>query len=77
MLMATLSDDFQMGVLCVGCDKLQINRRGGGCCAVFAGEHQAFPSSPEVEIGVAEGVDVARPAEALAGGDLPAAFFRV
>ena len=36
---------------------------------VFAGEHQAFPGAPEVEVRVAEGMQVTGTAEPLTGGD--------
>ena len=38
---------------------------------MLVGQHQPLPAAAEVEIGVAEGVDVAGAAKSLAGGDSP------
>jgi len=60
-------DDLQVGCLGIGRDQLQRNRRRSRRCAVLAGEHQTIPGTPQVEVRVAEGVQVAGTAESLTG----------
>ena len=48
--------------------QFQIDRRRSRRGAVLAGQQQAVPAAAEVEVGVAEGVQVAGAAQPLAGG---------
>ena len=66
-----LGNDLQVGRLRVGRDQLQIHRRRCRRGPVLAGEHQVFPGAPEVEVRVAEGMDVTGAAQPLTGGDSP------
>ena len=73
-----LGDHLKVGRLRIDHDQLQRGRRRCRCRPVLAGEHQAFPGSPELQVRVAEGVDVTGAAQALTcGGSPPAAFLRV
>jgi hypothetical protein len=53
-----LPDDLKMGGVGVGGHQLQIDRCRGRRCAVLAGEDQMFLRSPEIEVRVAEGMDI-------------------
>src|SRR5271168_309910 len=64
-------DDLQVSCLFVGRDQLQIDRR---CCrrrAMLAREHQVLTTPPQIEVRIAEGMDVTRAAQSLASGSSP------
>jgi hypothetical protein len=63
-----LGHDFQVGRLGVSRDQLQVDRRRSGGGAVLIGQKQALAAAAEVEVGVAEGMQVAGTAKALPGG---------
>ena len=63
-----LGDDLQVGRLRVGRDQFQVDRRRRRRGPVLALEHQAVPGAPQIEVRVAEGVDVTGAAQGLAGG---------
>jgi hypothetical protein len=58
-----------MGRLRAGFDQLQIDRRRCRRGTVLTGEDQVFLRSPEIEVRVLEGMDIAEAAQSLTGGD--------
>ena len=69
LVVVGFGDDFQMGRLGVGRHQFQVHRRRSGCGPVFAGQEQAILRAFQVEVGVAEGVQIAGAAEGLTGGE--------
>lgn len=69
VLVAQLSDDFEMGRFHIARDQFENHRWRSRRCAVLVREHQAFLGSPQVEVRVAEGMEVTGAAQSLTGGD--------
>ena len=64
-----LGDHFQVGPRGIGGDQLQGHRGRCRCGAVFAGEHQVVVGAAEVEVRIAEGMNVAGTAQSLTGSN--------
>src|ERR1700677_131058 len=62
-------DDLQVSRLGVGRDQLQNDRRRCRRCTVLAREHQVLPTPPQIQVRIAEGVDITRATQSLAGGN--------